>query len=169
MLFEHFVQRGHGIHQRDAAAGDDAFFHRGAGGAQGVLEAVLLLFQLGLGGGADFDFGHAAGELGQALLQLLAVVGGLGGLDGAADLLDAPFHLRGVAGAFHDGGVILGDGDFARAAQHVGGHVLQLQAEVFGDELAAGEDGDVFQHGLAAIAEARALSPRRLAARHGCG
>ncbi len=33
--------------------------------------------------------------------------------------------------------------------------VLELDAEVFADELAAGEDGDVFAHGLAAIAEAR--------------
>ncbi len=39
--------------------------------------------------------------------------------------------------------------------------VLELDAEVFGDELAAGEDGDVFQHGLAAIAEARGLDGAR--------
>ena len=36
-------------------------------------------------------------------------------------------------------------------------HVLELDAEVFGDGLAAGQDGDVFEHGLAAIAEARGL------------
>ena len=36
-------------------------------------------------------------------------------------------------------------------------NVLQLDAEVFGDGLAAGQDGDVLQHGLAAIAEARSL------------
>ena len=59
--------------------GDDALFHRGAGGAQGVLDAVLLLLQLGLGRGADLDHRHAAGQLRQALLQLLLVVvaGGL--------------------------------------------------------------------------------------------
>jgi hypothetical protein len=34
---------------------------------------------------------------------------------------------------------------------------LELDAEVFGDGLAAGEDGDVLEHGLAAIAEARSL------------
>src|SRR5207244_12436945 len=32
---------------------------------------------------------------------------------------------------------------------------LELDAEVFADELAAGEDGDVFAHGFAAITEAR--------------
>jgi hypothetical protein len=34
---------------------------------------------------------------------------------------------------------------------------LELDAEVFGDELAAGEDRDVFEHRLAAIAEAGSL------------
>ena len=37
---------------------------------------------------------------------------------------------------------------------------LELDAEIFADRLAAGQDGDVLQHGLAAIAEARRL--------HGC-
>ena len=36
-------------------------------------------------------------------------------------------------------------------------HVLKLDAQVFGDELAGGQHGDVFQHGLAAIAEAGGL------------
>jgi hypothetical protein len=31
--------------------------------------------------------------------------------------------------------------------------LLELQAEVFADHRAAGQDGDVAQHGLAAIAE----------------
>jgi hypothetical protein len=37
------------------------------------------------------------------------------------------------------------------------GHVLELEAELLGDDLAAREDGDVLQHLLAAIAEARGL------------
>ena len=35
--------------------------------------------------------------------------------------------------------------------------VLELQAQVFADQRAAGQHGDVAQHGLAAIAEARRL------------
>ncbi len=38
--------------------------------------------------------------------------------------------------------------------------VLQLDAEIFGDGLAAGQNRDVLQHGLAAIAEARSLDGR---------
>ena len=36
--------------------------------------------------------------------------------------------------------------------------VLELEADLLGDDLAAGEDRDVLQHGLAAVAEARALT-----------
>ena len=42
--------------------------------------------------------------------------------------------------------------------------VLELDAEILGDHLAAGEDRDVFEHGLAAIAEARRLDGRDLEA-----
>ena len=37
------------------------------------------------------------------------------------------------------------------------GHVLELEAELLADDLAAGEDRDVLEHLLAAIAEARRL------------
>ena len=95
------------VDQSDAAAGHDAFLNGGAGGGQGVLNAVLLLLQLDLGGGADLDHGDAAGQLGQALLQLLVVVVGGGLFDLGLDLLDA--GLDGALGALalDDGGVVL--------------------------------------------------------------
>ena len=36
-------------------------------------------------------------------------------------------------------------------------HALELHAELLGDDLAAGDDGDVLEHALAAVAEARRL------------
>ena len=54
--------------------------------------------------------------------------------------------------------------DLLGAAEHVERDVLELDAEVFGDHLAAGEDRDVLQHRLAAIAEARRLDGRDLEA-----
>ena len=74
--------------QGDATAGDDALLDGGLGGGDGVLDAVLLLLELHLGGGADLDDGNAAGQLGQALLQLLPVVVGVGVLDLGLDLVD---------------------------------------------------------------------------------
>ena len=41
------------------------------------------------------------------------------------------------------------------------GHVLELEADLLGDHLAAGEDGDVLEHGLAALAEAGGLDGHR--------
>jgi hypothetical protein len=70
-----------GAEERDAATGEDALFDGGAGGVQRVLDAGLLLLHLDLGRGADVDLGDAAGELGEALLELLAVVVAGGVLD----------------------------------------------------------------------------------------
>ena len=86
-----------GLQQRHAAAGDDALLDRRLGGADGVLDAVLALLELDLGGRADLDHRNAAGQLGQALLQLLAVVVGVRLLDLGADLVDPAGDLVGVA------------------------------------------------------------------------
>src|SRR6185503_11924037 len=55
------------------AARHDALLEGRAGGLQRVLDAMLLLLHLGLGGSANLDHRDAAGQLGQPLLQLLAV------------------------------------------------------------------------------------------------
>src|SRR5205814_9374567 len=75
------VERLQRTHQGDAATGDDAFLDGRAGRMERVLDAGLLLLHLDLGGRADLDDGHAADELGEALLQLLAVVVRRGLLD----------------------------------------------------------------------------------------
>ena len=78
-----------GLDQRDATTGDDALFDGSLRVANGVLDAVLALLELDLGRRARLDDGDAARELGEALLELLAVVVGVGVLDLRADLLDA--------------------------------------------------------------------------------
>ena len=85
--------------QRHAAAGDDALLDRSLGGGDGVLDAVLLLLELDLGGGADLEDGDATGQLGEALLELLAVVVGVGVVDLVLDLLDAALDVVLGAGA----------------------------------------------------------------------
>src|SRR5690606_2787040 len=154
------LQRGQhlgGLQQGHAAARDDAFVGSGSGCVQGVVDAVLLLLDLDLGRAADAQDGDAAGQLGQALLQLLTVVVRGGVLDLTLDLADAGFDAVLLASAFDDGGVVLGDLDLLGLAEHVERDRLKLDAEVFRDDLAARQDGDVFQHGLAAVAEARSL------------
>src|SRR5207342_1624072 len=149
--------RGLGAQQRDAAARDDAFFHGSAGGVQRVFNAGLLFLHLDFGSRTDLDDGDAAGQLGHALLQLLAVVVRRGFFDLRLDLLDARFDGGMFAGAVDDGGVLLGDLHLLRAAEVLDRGLLELQADFLGDHGAAGEDGHVFQHRLATVAEARGL------------
>ena len=66
-----------------------------------------------------------------------------------------------AAGALDDRGVVLGDDDLAGLAQHVDGDVLELQADFLTDDGGAGEDGDVLEHGLAALAESGGLDGHR--------
>src|SRR5262249_31354227 len=99
----------------------------------------------------------AARQLGQPLLQLLAVVVRRRLVDLRPDLLDATLDRCGLAGALDDRRVVLVDHDLLRLAEVLELDVLELDAEILGDGLAAGQDRDVLQHGLAAIAEARRL------------
>ena len=109
------------LQEGDATAGDDAFLDGCLRVADGVLDAQLLLLELNLGGCADLDHCDATGQLGQALLQLLAVVVGVGVLDFGADLLDAAVDLRLVAGTLDAGGFVLGHDDLACLAKLAGG------------------------------------------------
>ena len=143
--------------KRDAAAGHDALLDRRAGGVERVLDPSLLLLHLGLGGRADVDDRHAAGELGQPLLELLPVVVAGGLLDRDLDLADPALDVVGLALAVDDGGVVLVDHDPLGPAEILERGVLQLEADLLGDHLAAGEHRDVPEHLLAAVAEARRL------------
>src|SRR6267143_665804 len=148
---------GDAAEQRRAAAGDNALLDSRAGGVHSIFDTGLLFLQFGFGGSADFDDGDAADQLGKALLELFLVVIAGGVFDLRADLLHTAFDVRGLAGAFDDRGVVLVDDDLLGATEVLKLHVLELDAEVFGDGLAAGEGGDVFEHGLAAVAKARGL------------
>src|SRR6185437_932601 len=110
------------------------------------------------------DHRDAARELRQTLLQLLTIVVRGGLLDLRLDLGDARFDVSLLAGTVDDGGILLVDHHLLGAAEHLQRDVLELDAEVFADRLTAGQDGDVLQHGLAAIAEARRLDGRDLEA-----
>ena len=99
----------------------------------------------------------AADELGKAFLELFLVVVAGGVLNLRADLLDAAFDLNRLAAALDDGGVVLVDGDLFGTAEVFELHVLELDAEIFGDGLTAGQHRDVLEHGLAAIAKAGGL------------
>ena len=83
-LFDGFLAADEG----DAAARQNAFFDGRTRGVQRVFNAGLLLLHVGFARSADRDDGHAAGQLGEPLLQLLAIVIAGGAFDGFANLVD---------------------------------------------------------------------------------
>jgi hypothetical protein len=101
------VQRLGRIQQRRTTTGDDALFDCRAGRVQRVVDAVLALLDLDLGRTADLDDGDAASELGQTLLELLAVVIAGGVLDLRTDRLGAALDRVGFTRTIDDGGVVL--------------------------------------------------------------
>src|SRR6185295_8465293 len=151
-----------GAQQGDAAARHDAFFNRRTGRMHRVIHAILALLHLDFGRAANADNGYAARELGQTLLQLLTVVVRGGFLDLRLDLLNARLDVGLLAGAVDDGGVLLVDHHLLGATEHGERDVLELDAEIFRDRLTTGQNRDVLQHGLAAIAEARSLDGSNL-------
>src|SRR5664279_2178874 len=150
--------------QRNAAAGNDAFFDGRTGRMHRVVDAVLALLDFDFGRAADADHRDAARELGQTLLQLLTVVVRGGFLDLRLDLIDPRLDVGLLAGAVDDGGVLLVDHHLLGATEHGERDVLHLDAEIFRDRLTAGQNRDVLQHRLAAIAEARSLDGGNLEA-----
>src|SRR5690606_12856989 len=116
--------------------------------ADRVLERVLLRLHFRLGRRADADHGDAAGELREALLELLAVVVARRLLDLLLDHLDAGRDLGLRARAADDRRRVLVDDDALRAAELLELRVLELESELLGDYLAAREHGDVLEHGL---------------------
>ena len=67
-----------------------------------------------------------------------------------------------VARAIQGGGGVLGHLDLLARAEHARHHLVELDADVLARHLAAGEDGDVLQVGLAVVAEARRARPQGL-------
>jgi hypothetical protein len=151
------LQCGAGTEKGGAATGDNTFFDGCTCCTEGIFDAVLLFLELDLGGCADLDHGNAARELGKTLLELLAIPVGIAFFDLALDLGDTTVDVGGFAGAFNDGGLVLGHDDLAGGAQKIECRVVELESDFLGDDSATGEDGHVGEHCLAALSEARGL------------
>ena len=146
-----------GTKQCGTAARHDALFDGCAGCVERVFDALLLLLHVRFGHGTGAQDRDTAGQLGEALLQLLAVVVRRGLLDLVADAVRAILDRGLLAAAADDRGCILADADLLGAAEMRQFDLLKLDAELFGDVLTTGQGREVLQHRLATIAEARSL------------
>ena len=151
----HLGHRGDRAQEGETGTGDNALRHRGAGGVNRVVERFVAALHLGFRGGADADDRDAARQLGEALFELLAVVvrRGVGKL--FAQLLTPSGDCRLVAPTTDDGRMLTIDDDSRRPAEMLGRHVFELDAEFWRDELSAGHDRHVLQHGFPTVAKAR--------------
>ena len=129
---------------------------------QRVFYAVLLLFHFNFGSSANLDHSNTASQFGQTLLQLLTVVVGSGVFNLLADLVNAGFDVSLGASAVNNSGVILVDLNALGLTQVLQSSGFQAQANFFADHGTTGQDGDVLQHGFAAVAEARCLDSSNL-------
>src|SRR4029434_5432996 len=100
----------------------------------------------GLGRSTDLDDGNAAGQLREALLELLAVEVGVGVLDLGLQLLDPGLDPVTVAGTVDDRRRVLVDDDAAGAAELRELRVLELEAHLLGDHPRAGEGRELLPH-----------------------
>ena len=143
--------------QGDTAPGKDSLLHGRLGSGHGVLGASLLLLHGALGGASDADDPHAAGQAGEALLQLLPVVVGGGPFDSGADLVDPSLDLRRVSAPVHDGGGVGVHDDAPGRAQVLEARVLETASQGLADEPGPREGGQVSKVLLLAITEAGSL------------
>src|SRR5690606_9899467 len=137
------------------AAGHNTFFHSRPGGVERVLNAQFFLFHFGFGRRTDFDHRYAARQLGQPLLQFFAVKVGGRFFQLLFDLVNAGFDFVFVAFAVHDDGVFFRHFHLTGPTQLFNGGGLQFETEFFRNDLAARQNGDVFQHRFTPLAETR--------------
>ena len=151
------LQRRTHLDQSATAAGHDALLDRGLGRRHRILDAMLALLERGLGGRADLDHRNATGQLGQPLLQLLAIPVGVGRLDLGLELLDAVGDRLVGAATVNDHRVVLADHHAPGRTQDVEADLAQQQADIGVDHLRTGHDCQVLQERLATVAEERRL------------
>src|SRR6266852_3975455 len=149
----HVLDRRRGPDQRHTTARHDAFLDRRAGRMQCILDTRLLLFHLDLGRRADPNHRDAADQLGKTLLEFFAVVVRGGLFDLGTNLLDAALDIGLLARAVDNRRVVLVDHDPLGLAEVLKRNALELDAEFFGDHLAAREYPYILEHRLAPITE----------------
>src|ERR1019366_10763677 len=153
-----FPADGFGPPQKgETAARHNSLGDRRLGGADSVVQRFLPGFHFRFRGSPNADHRDAARQLGEAFFEFLAVIIAGRLFDFTANLLKPSFDPGTVAHATDQRRILLINYDPCSMSKLLECHVLKLQPQLFGDDLAAGQDRHVFQHGLATIAEARRL------------
>ena len=141
------------LQQCAASSGNDPFLHGCSGGVEGILDPQLAVLEFGFRRCPNLDHGNSAGQLGDALLELFAVVIRIGGLKFAADCGHTITNGLAVIIVGDDCCGFLTDGDATCLAQVFQGDFVESHGLVFADQRSPGQDRDVGEGCLAAFAE----------------
>ena len=153
---------GQSAHQGDTSTRDHTFLNGRSSCMQSIFNTGFLFLHFDLGGSANLDHCNTACQLGNAFLQLLAIVVRRRIFDLDADFIDARLDGLCVTGTIDDGAVVLVHRNTLGGTQVLQSRGLQIQANFFRDNCTARQDSNILQHGLATIAEARRLASGNL-------
>src|SRR6266699_1670563 len=156
------IQRFDSIQQGHATAGYHTLFDACASSGKRILNTRLTVFQFNLGASADLNKRYAAGQLRQALLELLTIIVAGRLFDLRLDLADASLDFCRLTLAFDNGRIILVGDDEAGRSEVGKRRVVKPAAHLFADHLSTGQGSDVAQHLFAAVAEARSLDSQHI-------
>src|SRR6266567_2248098 len=156
------IQRIDSIQQGHATAGYHTLFDACASSGKRILNTRLTVFQFNLGASADLNKRYAAGQLRQALLELLTIIVAGRLFDLRLDLADASLDFCRLTLAFDNGRIILVGDDEAGRSEVGKRRVVKPAAHLFADHLSTGQGSDVAQHLFAAVAEARSLDSQHI-------
>lgn len=88
---------------------------------------MLLLVELDLCGRTHTNDAHTTSELGDTLLEFLAVPLGVRVVVLSTQLDDATLDVGLITGAVNDGGVVLGNDNLLGTAQNLEAHLVELE------------------------------------------
>ena len=140
-----------------SAACDDTLFYCCSCCIQSIFHTKLCFLHLSLGCSADTDHCHTACELCKTLLQLLFIKLGLCLLDLSLDLSNAVCDCFLIAHTVNDNGALLLYLNRLCMTKHIHGRILQLDADLLGNNLSAGQNRDISEHLFSSVAIARSL------------
>ena len=122
---------------------------------------MLLLFEFNFGVCANLDDTNSTSKLCYALLQLLAIPLRVGGSEFIANLVNAICNFSLISCAIDDRGCIFGDNNATRLTKKIKRYLIKLEADLRSDDLTTGQDRNILQHCLAAIAKTRGFNSGR--------
>ncbi len=142
----------------NATTRNNAFFDSSTGCVQCIFNSRLLLFHLNLSCSTNIDDSNTANQFGKSLLQFLTIIVRSGILNLGTDLLDTSGKLLFITGAVNKRGVVFIDDNALTGAEVIDGDIFKFDAEIFGDNLTTGENGDILEHRLATITKTRSFN-----------